>query len=526
MTNIRFNRSSTPPGNHNNWSTAPADNANYQPASFPQITDGFTPLPAFPGLFLASATVTGASASIDLPFALLNSLENIQVNYDKAATIRVANFADVDIATNLTQKEGDSSVDVINAQRGSINTGKGNDTISVLVVDSNSGEDNSHQFDIRTGKGNDTVSFSNTTGSFATQTADIFLTLGEGNNTVITTEVLPVTNIFPGNFHITADSGNDNIQTGTGSDTIASGAGADTVNSGGSADIIFAGKGHDLVNGDETVRYYSPSNDTLIGGAGHDTINGGGGRNVIFGDNAIAYDKIDASFLANLSTEQRSEIQAQATLRHAFDASTIALTGDKFNYGDTDIFKDEQGNDVITSSGRYTGSGIIFGGGGNDTVTGGPEDDIIHGDGSKNSSGNDYIDGISGHDTIWGGDGADTIYGGLGLSINGVAGNDMLSGGADNARIAANGFTYTGNGDFLSGGSGTDVFVINKQSNVDVIADFSAEEHDILRVAYYKAADVTGLGTSILRFDGHGHEDVLIVAQNSHIWTLADIVFV
>ncbi len=79
--------------------------------------------------------------------------------------------------------------------------------------------------------------------------------------------------------------------------------------------------------------------------------------------------------------------------------------------------------------------------GGNDTINGGSGDDEIGGKG-----GNDQLYGDEGDDQIWGDDGDDSIRGGLG--------DDTLT------------------GDDLSGGRGSDTFVLAVGEGTDTITDF------------------------------------------------------
>ncbi|NTW53178.1 MAG: cadherin-like domain-containing protein, partial [Chlorobaculum sp.] len=69
---------------------------------------------------------------------------------------------------------------------------------------------------------------------------------------------------------------------------------------------------------------------------------------------------------------------------------------------------------TIDASGIATGS-LLFGGGGNDTITGGTGNDIIYG-----GAGHDVVDAGDGNDVIIGGDGAgnDTYNGGLGVDLD------------------------------------------------------------------------------------------------------------
>jgi Ca2+-binding RTX toxin-like protein len=84
-----------------------------------------------------------------------------------------------------------------------------------------------------------------------------------------------------------------------------------------------------------------------------------------------------------------------------------------------DILRGAAGNDYIESG---TGADFSHGDAGNDQVYGGPGADDVFGD-----DGQDHVDGGYGNDsTINGGAGRDLV-----VSVDGIAGNDDLNGGAD-----------------------------------------------------------------------------------------------
>ncbi len=95
------------------------------------------------------------------------------------------------------------------------------------------------------------------------------------------------------------------------------------------------------------------------------------------------------------------------------------------------------GNDLLSWQ-LLPGTGL--GGAGNDTILGGAGDDTIDG-----GSGDDSLSGGAGNDLIYGGPGADTIDGG--------PGNDTIHAGA---------------GDIVTGGTGTDRFVVARGGTVQI----------------------------------------------------------
>ncbi len=250
--------------------------------------------------------------------------------------------------------------------------------------------------------------------------------------------------------------GNDNfVIGGTASVGANMGGGNDTVSGGSSNDSIDGGDGDDNLSG-------LGGNDTLYGRNGSDTVQGGAGDDYITGDQA-------------------------------------AGGGPAPNPGN-DFLDGGDGNDTI------------FGEGGNDTVLGGLGNDSIDG-----GAGVDYLIGGDGNDQVYGGTGTNTLQGGAGddvyflenntdsiiefagegndeirtaltvvtmashvelLTYTGGAVSALLVGGAtdnnisggtgrdelfgrDGNDILADVGAAAGQGDFMAGGLGNDIYVIS-----------------------------------------------------------------
>lgn len=105
---------------------------------------------------------------------------------------------------------------------------------------------------------------------------------------------------------------------------------------------------------------------------------------------------------------------------------------------------------ALAGLGELSGSGIIEGDEGNDTLTGDDTDDQIGG-----YEGNDVLSGGNGHDLLFGHDDADTLGGGDGDDrlYGGDDGDVMLGEGGDDTLFGQNG------DDALAGGSGDDSLV-------------------------------------------------------------------
>ncbi|MCZ7466988.1 rhizobiocin [Rhizobium rhizogenes] len=81
-----------------------------------------------------------------------NSVKNALAQSDTSENLKFKDFVQVDVHLGGT---GSSSVEVLNAKRGNISTGAGNDTVVLSVVSNDKGWVNA--FNIDTGAGNDTI---------------------------------------------------------------------------------------------------------------------------------------------------------------------------------------------------------------------------------------------------------------------------------------------------------------------------------------------------------------------------------
>jgi Ca2+-binding RTX toxin-like protein len=278
----------------------------------------------------------------------------------------------------------------------------------------------------------------------------------------------------------------------------------------------------DTAAGTELLTFLSPElggNDTVFGGAGNDSIllsqgddyvEAFGGDDLIAGDNAtLTKNQNTGLHLLEADTQAfggNDEILSgigNDLIIGSFGADVIQTgTGDDFALGDlgnitfrnaTDVESltyttaNAGGNDVITATG--TGSNILIGQFGQDTLTGAQEDDLLIGDLSelKLSSFENVLPGQS-HlerieavvsirpdlgfkDDLIGGDGNDMLIGGFGAdSLLGGDGQDFLFGDMVDARRVYNPATQietleldtnfafeTGGYDTLDGGDGPDV---------------------------------------------------------------------
>lgn len=107
---------------------------------------------------------TGAGGTVDVGYdassngftfdvsSAWNSVKNALAQSDTSENLTFKDFVQVDVHLGGT---GSSTVEVINAKRGNISTGAGNDTVNVSVVSNDKAWVNA--FNIDTGAGNDTI---------------------------------------------------------------------------------------------------------------------------------------------------------------------------------------------------------------------------------------------------------------------------------------------------------------------------------------------------------------------------------
>uniref|UniRef100_UPI0039BC7043 DUF4347 domain-containing protein n=1 Tax=Nitrospira sp. BLG_1 TaxID=3395883 RepID=UPI0039BC7043 len=179
--------------------------------------------------------------------------------------------------------------------------------------------------------------------------------------------------------------------------------------------------------------------------------------------------------------------------------------------GGTDIMYGAGGDDTLTSG---SGNDILVGGTGNDTISGGSDDDVILG-----GTGNDYLDGGSavGKNTIIGGGGNDQMVGGSGTDVfrfTGAQSGDVytVNGGGATDIIDLSEFstaTITNSGGVITvDRGGGDVFTINHSNVETVITAATVGNHGPLAEAgadqsVYTNSAVTLSATSSSDQDGN-----------------------
>ncbi len=332
-----------------------------------------------------------------------------------------------------------------------------------------------------------------------------------GNNVLTGTGANEIINGLEGNDTLTGASGNDVINGGAGNDTITGGAGNDTIDGGAGSDTAYiagnwrdfsivsyndngslayrdnnladGNQGTDVLSniewlrqdfgglwevslggqGDDVLTSSAGQWDIINGGAGNDTITGGGGHDFLGGASG---DDVISGGTGNDTIDGGAGSDTAYIAGNWRDFSIVSYNDNgSLTYRDNNLADGNQGTDVLSNIEwlRQDFGGlweVQLGGTGNDvltsragqwdTINGGAGNDIITGGG-----GNDRLGGAAGNDTINGGSGNDTITGG--------AGNDIINGGSgtDTAVFANNIAAYTifqnNNGSLRIVGEGTDV---------------------------------------------------------------------
>ncbi|MBN1364873.1 MAG: putative Ig domain-containing protein [Syntrophaceae bacterium] len=249
-----------------------------------------------------------------------------------------------------------------------------------------------------------------------------------------------------GDDKLYGDYGNDYIDGGTDADTMYGGFGSDTYIVDSIADIVIEEGyygGRDTI--ESSVTYSLPDNVEYLTLTGSDAINGTGNvmNNIIIG---------------NSNNNILSGVAGNDTLDGGIGADAIygGVGDDTYmvdNIGDSVFENTGEGSDAVLSSISYTLPANVEG----LTLTG---DSAINGAGNTlnnsltGNAANNMLYGGAGQDYIWGGDGNDYIIGGADIdTVCGAAGNDTLDSGADAGQY----------GDLMSGGSGDDVYIVDRR---------------------------------------------------------------
>jgi Ca2+-binding RTX toxin-like protein len=388
------------------------------------------------------------------------------------------------IVTNVTNysSDGSSTGDLITGTEwaDTLSGGLGNDTISGLGGNDNlSGRDGNDILDGGTG--------------------DDFLTGSVGNDTIIG-GVGRDTASFQGavsGVSVTLVNGAGVAMGGDGTDTLSSIEGIQ-----GSYFDDYISLGDSDTNGGHM--FGNAGNDTLIGGVtGYQSLNGGSGDDVI--DGGAGWDT------ANYSNDAYDNNGSLAITGRGVVVNLVTGTATD-NWGNQDVLRNieqvegSRFDDTLTGD---AGDNYLIGGLGSDLITGNAGSDYAGYDRSGGTSGI-TVSLTNGSGIVTGGYGTDTLTGienitgsyfddvisigdtSIGGSIQGKAGNDVLTGGAGFQNL------YGGSGnDTLDGGAGWDA------------ANYSNDEYD-----NSGSLAITGRGVFVnlvtgIATDNWGNQDVL-----------------
>jgi Ca2+-binding RTX toxin-like protein len=208
------------------------------------------------------------------------------------------------------------------------------------------------------------------------------------------------------------------------------GAGNDVLSGGSGADQLFGQAGNDtlLGKGGDDLLFGGAGNDTLTGGAGNDQVFGEAGNDRMIlnpGDGTDLFEGGDGTDTAEVNGGNGAEtftITANGT-RVRFDRVTPAPFSIDIGTTENLVLNANGGDDIITAGNGLAGliKLTIDGGAGNDMITGGDGDDTLLG-----GDGNDFIIGGRGSDVALLGAGNDTFEWDPGDGSDVVEGQDGI----------------------------------------------------------------------------------------------------
>ncbi len=273
----------------------------------------------------------------------------------------------------------------------------------------------------------------------------------------------------------TNDAGDD-IYGGAGNDRIEGRDGNDTIYGGSGNDLVLGYDGSATSSGSLSVSSDDGSNDTLYGGVGNDTLAGGQGDDSLYGGD-------DADVLYGGDGNDVLEGGAGADTLFGGDGSDRLVISDGF--GSDVIYGGGSGSDTLDLSGLGTGATVTFTDAGEGSFTDGSSTGYFYGienvvltsqadtfDADASTTGVS-VDGGAGNDTITGSAYRDTLFGG--------AGDDVITTGES--------------ADTVDGGEGSDTIILHDQDFAisNIITDSGTSGTDTL---------VLGNGTDTYRIQG------------------------
>jgi len=209
-----------------------------------------------------------------------NSVKNVFATNEGAADVTLDNFVHADVALG---DGGDSKVTITGAKRGFVQTGDGDDEISISAQSNGPGWSNT--FSIDSGAGDDNVSVEGAPNGFSRTNIDA----GAGDDRVVSrNQTTDTISGGSGDDRIDAGEGDDDLSGDEGEDTLIGGAGADRLDGGDDRDVLRGGSGDDVIIGGQ-------GNDILMGEGVDRSHAGGTGRLSDWSDVAVSARNIDGS---------------------------------------------------------------------------------------------------------------------------------------------------------------------------------------------------------------------------------------
>ena len=239
-------------------------------------------------------------------------------------------------------------------------------------------------------------------------TSDQTLTLSNGEFDLLQTNVQSFGFELIIDSSVSGTSGNDTLNGTVNDDIIFGLAGNDTITTLTGNDTIDAGADDDIIIGDEN------GTGTIDGGTGTDLFQitfSNGGFGTFYDDSISVLNVYNSS-----GSYQLTHVERYEALDTSGNATQVTIIGDGTN-------------EVLDASAETFNSVVVYGAGGNDTITGTGSTgfDQLYG-----GSGNDLIYGLAGGDILYGGDGDDQLFGGAGDdSFIDERGINVIDGGAD-----------------------------------------------------------------------------------------------
>jgi len=351
----------------------------------------------------ASTSTSGYTASVDADQNLIQATASRWNGYDTKEVkvdandrnIKVANFVDVDI--NAQGSLAGIEVEVLDAKRGEVNTGAGDDRIEVAMKSNGASKAWNNMFTIDSGAGNDAIVMTNSKNSNYTSidinagsgddvidisavsagSTDVSRVIngGSGNDFVLGSDSADFIDGGTENDYIMGNGGNDILSGGTGNDFIDGGTGNDTINGGTGRDMLLGGEGNDVIEagyGNDIIeggsgedRLFGDAGDDLIdGGIGEDIIAGGEGNDILIGsegEDTFLFDfaeTADGQLVTHTGHDYIVDIEEGETLNFAnvFDSGEVipgvTLTDFSSHYGISVVDEGVEG-DVIISFGDF-----------------------------------------------------------------------------------------------------------------------------------------------------------------------------